>query len=91
MFSGGTYEEVARWTLNFLTSHAKRENARAEVELDAEDATSYVARARLGTRVSGAIDLRYSEVAENRGSLRWCADLAVRVRAVVRDLMSAAA
>lgn len=91
MFSGGSYEEVARWTRNFLTSHAKREHARAEVELDAVDEASYSARVRLGTRVSGAIDLRYPEVARNRENLKWCADLAVRVREVVRGLVNAAA
>ncbi|MGH6691899.1 MAG: hypothetical protein ACREF4_14615 [Gammaproteobacteria bacterium] len=91
MFSGGSYEEVTRWLRNFLTAHAKRENVRAEVELEAGDGASYVARVRLGTRVSGAIDCSYPEVAENRGSLVWCADLAARVREVVRDLVIAAA
>ena len=94
MFSGGSYEEVARWLRNFLGSHAKRENARAEVELEAGDGRegkSYAARVRLGGRVSALIEFAYPEVAKNRGSLQWCADLAARVREVVRDLSSAAA
>ena len=94
MFSGGSYDDVARWLRNFLSSHAKREHPRAEVELDAGDhreGTSYGARVRLGARVSASIDLDYAEVARNRGNLSWCAGMAARVREVVRDLMSAAA
>jgi hypothetical protein len=94
MFSGGTYDEVARWLRNFLTSHAKRENARAEVELDAGDErgeTSYAARVRVGEAMSAPIELAYADVAPNRGSLEWCARLAARVREVVRDLGSVAA
>lgn len=94
MFSGGSYDEVARWVRNFLTSHAKRENPRAEVLIDAgseREGKSYGARMRLGQRVSDVIELEYPEVAKNRGGLQWCADLAARVREVVRDLASAAA
>src|ERR1700731_4215179 len=36
MFSGGEYEEVARWLRNFVASHAKRENLRAEPVGDTE-------------------------------------------------------
>jgi hypothetical protein len=94
MFSGGTYDEVARWIWNFLTSHAKRENVRAEVEVEAGDereGKSYGARVRLAERVSGPIEFSYPEVAQNRGSLQWCANLAARIREVVRDLGAAAA
>ena len=94
MFSGGTYDEVARWLGNFLTSHAKRENARAEVELDARDerkGKSYAARLRLGERVTPLLEFEFSDVAQNRGSLQWCASLAARVCEVVRDLDAAAA
>jgi hypothetical protein len=94
MFTGGSYEEVARWLRNFLTSHAKRENPRAEVELevgDEREGRSYGARVRLGARVSALIELEFPDVAKNRGSLQWCAGLAARVREVVRDLASAAA
>lgn len=94
MFSGGSYEEVARWLRNFLTSHAKRENPRAEVTLEAggdREGASYGARVRLGGRVSALIVLEYPDVATNRGSLQWCAGLAARAREVVRDVVSAAA
>ena len=36
MFSGGEYDEVARWLRNFVASHAKRENLRVEPEVDTE-------------------------------------------------------
>jgi hypothetical protein len=93
MFSGGTYDEVARWLHNFLTSHAKRENVHAEVELEAgekREGTSYGARVRLGERRSPVIEFDYAEVARDRGTLEWCATLAARTRAVVRDLIAAA-
>ncbi len=94
MFSGGTYDEVARWLKNFLTSHAKRENVQAEVELDSgekREGKSYAARVRVGARVAPPIELQFADVALNRGSLNWCATLASRVRKVVRDLGAAAA
>jgi hypothetical protein len=93
MFSGGSYDEVARWLQNFLTSHAKRENVHAEIELDAGEArggTSYGARVRLGERLTPVEELDYAEVARNRGGLEWCATLAARTRAMVRDLAAAA-
>ena len=94
VFSGGTYDEVARWLSNFLTAHAKRENVHAEVELDLgeeREGKSYAARVRLGGKLTAPIDLEFADVARNRGSLEWCARLAVRVREVVRDLGAAAA
>ena len=94
MFSDGTYDDVARWLRNFLASHAKRENARAEVELDAGEeraGKSYAARVRLGERLTAPIEFEFADVARNRGSHEWCAALAARVREVVRDLGSAAA
>jgi hypothetical protein len=94
MFSGGSYDDVARWLGNFLTAHAKRENVRAEVELDAggeREGQSYAARLRLGERVTPPLEFEYPDVAKNRGSLEWCATLAARVRGVVRDLAAAAA
>ena len=51
MFSGGDYHEVARWLENFVNSHAKREDPRAEAVLDTEgprEGTSYGVRVRLG-------------------------------------------
>jgi hypothetical protein len=94
MFSGGTYDEVERWLRNFLAAHAKRENVRAEVELEAgeeREGKSYAARVRLGARFSPPMEFEFADVARNRGSLDWCAKLAARVREVVRDLGAAAA
>ena len=93
MFSGGSYDEVARWLHNFLTSHAKRENAQAEVDLEAGDkreGTSYGARLRLGRGVALLGDFDYAEVAQGRGSLAWCEALAQRTRAAVCQLSVAA-
>jgi hypothetical protein len=90
MFSGGDYEEVGRWLWNFLTSHAKRENPRIEVELDLapeRDGVSYGARLQLGERVSALIELDFKDVADRRGNLAWCAALAARVRALARELL----
>jgi hypothetical protein len=89
MFSGGTYEEVARWLANFLTSHAKRENPRAEVLLDEGDerqGRAYGVRFRVGRRLGPVIEFDYREVADNRGTLAWCRALAERTRAQVREL-----
>ena len=91
MFSGGTYDEVARWLGNFLTSHAKREDPRIEVVFDADDeraGTSYHARLRLGERLSELIELGYREVADNRGALAWCLALAQRTRERARALLA---
>lgn len=88
-FSGGSYDDVARWLQNFLTSHAKREDPRAEVELDTGDereGKSYGARLRLGEHVSDLIEFDYRTVADHRGELQWCRDLAERTRQAVRDL-----
>jgi hypothetical protein len=93
VFSGGTYEECARWLWNFLTSHAKRENYRIEAVVDADgerEGQSYAAWLRLGDQRSPVIELPYKEVAESRGSLAWCAALAARARALARDLTVAA-
>ena len=93
MFSGGSYEEVGRWLRNFLTSHAKRENPRAEVVLEmGEDrqGRSYGVRFRLGDRLSPAGEYAFPEVASQRGTLLWCRDLATRARASVRTLAGAA-
>jgi hypothetical protein len=89
MFSGGDYSEVARWLENFVSSHAKREDPRAEAALDdqgAREGVGYGVRVRLGGKLSPEIDLSYAEVARSRGSLRWCEQLAERVRALARDI-----
>jgi hypothetical protein len=91
VFSGGTYDEVARWLWNFLTSHAKRVSPRVEVELDAGDTRagkSYGARLRAGTRVSPVLEFDFHEVADKRGSLAWCAELAERTQALARELLA---
>jgi hypothetical protein len=88
-FSGGSYGEVARWLHNFLTAHAKRENLRAEVELESGDereGKSYGVRFRVGERVSDVVEFDYRTVADHRGELQWCRDLAKRTRQAVRDL-----
>ena len=89
MFSGGSYDEVARWLHNFVLAHAKRENPRIEVELDACDereGKSYGARLRLGEKLSRPLELDYKEVADSRGSLAWGRAMAERVRALAREL-----
>jgi hypothetical protein len=90
MFSGGSYEDVARWLGNFLASHAKREHPRVEAVLEEDDALrgrAYRARLRFGQRVSEPIELEYDDVAEHRGALAWCATLAARTRALARSLL----
>jgi hypothetical protein len=94
-FSGGDYGEVGRWVVNFVISHAKRENPRIEAVVEAEGARegrSYGVRLRLGERWLPApgeppLELSYPEVAQHRGSLAWCTELAGRVRATARRLL----
>jgi hypothetical protein len=88
MFSGGDYHEVARWLENFATSHAKREDLRAECGLDTEgprEGTSYGLRVRVGERLSSEIALGFDDVAAGRGSMAWCQSLADRVRGLVSE------
>ena len=90
MFSGGTYHEVARWLLNFLTAHAKRVDPRVEVAFDDDDhrkGKSYGARLRFGRHLGAPIELAFREVADNRGSLAWCSLLAERTRALAREVV----
>jgi hypothetical protein len=92
MFSGGSYDEVARWLRVFLTSHAKREHPRVEVVLDEDEALrgrAYRARLRFADRVSEPMELEFREVADHRGELAWCAALAARTRAQARTLLGA--
>jgi hypothetical protein len=91
MFSGGDFHEVARWLLNFLNSHAKRESPRVEALVEADDdrPTVYGVRLRLGERLSPRVELDFQTVADNRGSLAWCSDLAAQVRGWARDLLVA--
>lgn len=90
-FSGGSYEEVARWLKNFLTSHAKREDPRLEIELEAGDGregTSYGVRLRFGDRRSPLIEMSYADVAASRGSLAWGTAQAERIRALAREILA---
>lgn len=92
MFGGGDYHEVARWLENFVNSHAKREDPRAECVLEAEgprEGVSYGVRVRLGERSSSGIELTYADLARNRGSLAWAQQLAERVRGLVREIAAA--
>ena len=87
-FSGGTYDEVARWLRNFLTSHAKREHPRIEVRLEHGDERaghSYAAQLTLGDRRGPVLEFDYQDVAEHRGNLAWCRDLADRTRQLARE------
>ena len=88
MFSGGDYHEVARWLANFATSHAKREDLRAECMLDADgqrEGTSYGLRVRVADRLSSEIELPFADVAASRGGIAWCQSLADRVRGLVSE------
>jgi len=92
VFSGGSYEEVARWLRTFLTSHAKREHPRVEVVFDEDDALegrAFRARLRFGERMSEPLELDYKDVADHRGELAWCSALAVRTRGLARGLVGA--
>jgi hypothetical protein len=97
MFSGGDYEEVARWLRNFVVAHAKRENLRVEAVVDTEGARegrSYGVRLRLGEDLRPAppeppVELGFPEVSEQRGSLAWCSGLAERVQSLARELSAA--
>ena len=96
MFSGGDYEEVARWLLNFVRAHAKRENLRVEavVETEPRDGQSYGVRLRLGEALrpvppAPPVELGFTEVAQSRGSLAWCSGLAARVRSLAREFPAA--
>jgi hypothetical protein len=97
MFSGGDYEEVARWLRNFVVAHAKRENLRVEAVVDtggSREGRSYGVRLRLGEGLRPAppeppVELGFAEVAEQRGSLAWCSGLAERVQSLARELSAA--
>jgi len=92
VFSGGTYQEVARWLWNFLTSHAKRVDPRIEVVLDADDereGKSYRARLSFLRQLGPPIEFEFRDVADNRGSLAWCSALAERTKGLARELVAA--
>jgi hypothetical protein len=89
-FSGGSYEEVKRWLWNFLTAHAKREDPRVEVEVDAggeREGKSYAARLRFDGYLGSPWEFDYKEVADNRGRLAWCEQMARQTRTRARRLL----
>ena len=89
-FSGGSYEEVARWLNNFLIAHARREDPRMEILFEAGDGRegrSYGARLRLGDRLSPPWELQYKDVADNRGNLAWGRGPAEQIRVRARALV----
>ena len=94
MFSGGSYDEVARWLKMFLNSHAKREHPRIEAALaedEGREGASYAARLQLAERTSPLMEFDFKDVAAHRGELAWCADLAQRVRGEARALLAGSA
>ena len=92
------YAEVGWWLRSFATSHAKRENAHVEVQVDTAGSRagrSYGLRLHLGGRVAPSageapIELTFTEVADGRTRFAWCAQLADRVRATARALLAGA-
>ena len=90
MFSGGSYDEVARWVKMFLNSHAKREHPRIEAELDEDtgEGVAYTVRLHLDERTSPPLHFDYKDVAAHRGELAWCAELARRVRREASNLLA---
>jgi hypothetical protein len=51
---------------------------------DEREGKSYAARIRLGEHGADVIELDYRTVADHRGELQWCRDLAERTRQAVR-------
>ena len=99
MFGGGSEEEVGRWLLGFVNSHAKRESPRVEGIVEAGDeraGKTFGVRLRLGEDyepplAEPAIELPFEEVAAGKGGLAWCQALAERVRGWARRLLEAEA
>ena len=91
MFSGGTYREVERWLRNFLTVHAKRVDPRLEAVFDDDserEGNSYGVRLRSGRRLAPTLELGFREVADNRGTLAWCAALAEHTKRLAHELVA---
>jgi hypothetical protein len=86
MFSGGDDAVVGRWLENFVRSHAKRADPRAEAVVDTElAARRFAVRVRVGDRSEppaglAPLALSLDEVAARRGDLAWCASQAARIR-----------
>jgi hypothetical protein len=90
------YHDVARWLHNFATSHAKREDPRAEVIVDTggdREGRSYGLRLVLEGRLyppadQPPLEFGFAEVAEGRTRFAWCENLAQRIRGEVRRLVA---
>jgi hypothetical protein len=85
------YDEVARWLLAFVSSHAKRESARIEAALEPLG-DSYGLRLvldGLSWPLAGeaGLVLTYAEVAQGRTRFAWCDDLRARIRAAAAGLL----
>jgi hypothetical protein len=99
VFAGGSYEEVARWLLGFLNSHAKRESPRVEGIVEAGEeraAKAFGVRLRLGQDyepplAEPAIEFSFEEVAAGKGSWSWCQAMSQRVSGWARRLLQAEA
>lgn len=73
----------------FVNSHAKREDPRVDALLEeraGDDGGAYAVRLRLGQQASEPMTFGYREVADGKGQLAWCAELARRVRSGARAL-----
>ena len=90
------YLETAAWLTGFVRSHAKREDSRIEVLLEADgprEGRSYGLRLALGIQTeppagSLPIELEFHEVAEGRPRFAWCAALGERVQTAARSLLA---
>ncbi len=97
VFAGGSYEEVARWLLVFLNSHAKRESPRIEATVEAGDeraGKAFGIRLRLEERYDPpldrpAVEFSFQEVSAGKGSFPWCETLGRRVRGWAREICAA--
>jgi hypothetical protein len=91
------YDEVARWLHNFATSHAKREDPRAEAIVDTggdREGRAYGLRLLLDGRMHppadhAPLEFGFAEVAEGRTRFAWCESLAQRLRSEVHRLAAA--
>ena len=55
---------------------------------DGREGTSYGVRLRLGHRLAPTLELGFREVADNRGTLAWCATLAEHVKRLAREFIA---
>jgi hypothetical protein len=97
VFAGGSYEEVGRWLLVFINSHAKRESPRCQAIVEAGDeraGETFGLRLALGGSYhppldQPAVELSYDEASAGKGSFPWCESLGKRVRGWAREMLAA--